>query len=243
MPSEQVRQIQQTLKDKGFDPGDVDGLWGRKTIAAVKELQAAAGLKVDGVVGPKTSAVLFAAAPTAANRATRPSAPASSGVMLPWLEEAKHLVGTKEVLGEKSNPDILDWAKDLDISYRGDDVPWCGLFVAHCIGATLTQETLPGNPLGARQWERFGDATSPREGAVLVFWRESPASGKGHVGFYLGEDDTAYQVLGGNQSNSVCLTWISKDRLRQARWPSSGASLATSPVRKTRHQGLSSNEA
>ena len=54
----------------------------------------------------------------------------------------------------------------------------------------------------------------PRLAAVMVFWRESLASGKGHVGFYAGEDDSAYQVLGGNQSDKVCLTWVAKNRLR-----------------------------
>jgi uncharacterized protein (TIGR02594 family) len=236
MASERIRLIQQTLKDKGFDPGDVDGVWGRNTIAAVKKFQAQQGLEVDGVVGPKTTEALFAGAPQPA-----PAAVASS--MLPWFEEATHLVGTKEVLGPKDNPVIMDWADDLDIHYTGDDVPWCGLFVAHCIGSTLQQEVLPSNPLGARQWERFADATTPRLGAVMVFWRESLASGKGHVGFYVGEDDSAYQILGGNQTDKVCLTWVAKNRLRDARWPKSASSLTSGPVRKNRNEGLSTNEA
>ncbi|HEY3495976.1 MAG TPA: hypothetical protein VGK73_14860, partial [Polyangiaceae bacterium] len=66
---------------------------------------------------------------------------------------------------------------------------------------------------------------------------------KGHVGFYVGEDATAYQILGGNQANSVCLTWLAKDRLLAARWPKGASSLASSPVQKRRDQGLSSNEA
>jgi uncharacterized protein (TIGR02594 family) len=162
---------------------------------------------------------------------------------LPWLEEAKHLIGTKEVLGPKSNLTILDWATSLDIHYPGDDIPWCGLFVSHCIGTTLPREVLPGNPLGARQWERFGDSSTARTGAIMVFWRETPASGKGHVGFYVGEDETAYQILGGNQADSVCLTWLDKKRCVAARWPQGASSLVTTSVRKSRDQGLSSNEA
>ena len=100
-----------------------------------------------------------------------------------------------------------------------------------------------GNPLGARQWETFGDATAPRLGAVMVFWRESLASGKGHVGFYVGEDDTAYQILGGNQSDKVCLMWLAKDRLRGARWPKTASFLTSGPLRKSRNEGLSTNEA
>lgn len=235
MGTRSVREIQQALKDKGFDPGNIDGVWGRKTIAAVKKFQAEHGLDVDGIVGPRTTAALFgstAAAPVSDN-----------GSILPWYEEAKHLMGTKEVLGSKSNPDILDWAKDLHIEYAGDDIPWCGLFVAHCVGATLPEEPLPANPLGARQWERFGDATQPRVGAVMVFWRNSPQSGLGHVGLYAGEDDTAYQILGGNQTDSVSLAWLKKSRFLSAHWPKSAAKLTSHAVTKKRNEGLSSNEA
>jgi uncharacterized protein (TIGR02594 family) len=229
-----VREIQQALKDKGFDPGQIDGVWGRKTFAAVKQFQAQRGLPADGIVGPRTTAALFGGAtPT----------PLIAGPILPWFEEAKHLVGTKEVLGSKSNPVICDWAEDLDIKYPGDDVPWCGLFVAHCVGATLPQEALPANPLGARQWERFGESTSPRVSAVMVFWRISRQSGKGHVGFYVGEDNDAYQILGGNQSDSVCLTWLSKSRFVSARWPKTATKLTSHVAVKKRDEGLSSNEA
>jgi uncharacterized protein (TIGR02594 family) len=238
MASEAVRTIQQALKDKGFDPGTIDGIWGRATIAAVIRFQSANQLTPDGVVGPATRAALL----TAANLPP-PAAAAVDRTLLPWFEEAKNLVGTKEVLGPKSSPTILDWAKTLDLDYASDDIPWCGLFVSHCIGATLPQEVLPGNPLGARQWERFGDSSTARVGAVMVFWREAPTSGKGHVGFYVGEDDSAYQILGGNQSDSVCLTWIDKKRLVAARWPKGASSLVTSAVRKKRDEGLSSNEA
>lgn len=42
------------------------------------------------------------------------------------------------------------------------------------------------------------------------------------MGFYWAEDDDAYHVLGGNQSNSVNITRIAKDRLLSARWPLTG---------------------
>jgi uncharacterized protein (TIGR02594 family) len=234
MSNKAIKEIQQMLKNKGFDPGEIDGIWGRKTIAAVKQFQMQQGLEVDGIVGPNTTAALFAGTS---------SVPSATGSILPWFEEAKHLIGTKEILGPKNNPDIMDWADDLDIHYKGDDVPWCGLFIAHCIGLTLPTEVLPGNPLGARQWEKFGDETSPRLGAVMVFWRKSLSSGLGHVGFYVGEDKDAYQILGGNQSNQVCLTWVGKNRFRSARWPKSATSLASSNVSKERTEGLSMDEA
>jgi uncharacterized protein (TIGR02594 family) len=241
MGTEAVKRIQQALKDQGFNPGGVDGIWGRKTVAAVKKFQAKQKLEVDGIVGPQTMKALLGDGPTAAPNTPTASPPANS--LLPWFEEAKHLMGTKEILGPGNSPVIMDWAEDLDIQYKGDDVPWCGLFVAHGIGATLPQEVLPGNPLGARQWEKFGEDTTPRLGAVMVFWRKSLASGLGHVGMYVGEDDTAYQILGGNQSDKVSLTWLSKDRFRKARWPKTASSLVSGVILKDRDEGLSQNEA
>jgi uncharacterized protein (TIGR02594 family) len=237
MGTRSVREIQQALKDKGFDPGEIDGVWGRNTIAAVKEFQAKEGLRVDGIVGRNTKAALFG------NNAPAVPLTEGSGSMLPWFEEAKHLMGTKEVGGSQSNPEILDWAKDLHIHYPGDDIPWCGLFVAHCLGATLPQEPLPANPLGARQWEKFGDTTEPRVGAVMVFWREPRQNGLGHVGFYVGQDDDGYQILGGNQGNKVSLIWMNRDRFLSAHWPKSAEKLTSTAVMKKRNEGFSTNEA
>jgi uncharacterized protein (TIGR02594 family) len=214
MASNKITAIQEALLQKGFSPGEIDGVWGRRTIAAVKAFQRSAGLTADGIVGPLTEKALFPLANS------QPSDP-----LLPWMAEAENLVGTNEILGSRSNPVILDWAGSLDIQYPGDDIPWCGLFVAHCIGSTLPEEILPPNPLGAREWERFGDPTAPRLGAVMVFWRESRQSGKGHVGLYTGEDEGAFRILGGNQGDKVCLAWISKERLTKARWPHSAIAL------------------
>ena len=51
--------------------------------------------------------------------------------------------------------------------------------------------------------------------AVLVFERGSG----GHVGFAIGQDDTHFFVLGGNQSDAVTIARIAKSRLLGARWP------------------------
>lgn len=53
-----VSTLQELLTAKGFDPGPADGKFGAKTAAAVRKYQKAAGLHVDGVVGPKTWAAL-----------------------------------------------------------------------------------------------------------------------------------------------------------------------------------------
>lgn len=236
-----IRAIQTALKKQGFDPGKIDGVFGRRTIAAVRAFQEARGLTVDGVPGPETVGALMSGGAGAAAAAVEPAVVVSAPLV--WFEEAKRQLGTAEKPGPASNPKILQWASARGIPYKNDDIPWCGLFVAHCIGTTLPLERLPNNPLGARNWHKFGSACSPAEGAVLVFWRGAKNGGLGHVGFYKGEDDAAFHVLGGNQSNRVSIARIGKDRLLGARQPATAPPLTGGPVFLTKAGALSSNEA
>ena len=91
--------------------------------------------------------------------------------------------------------------------------PFCGS------GMGLPGEPLLGalgtNPYWARNWMLFGQDTKPVTGAVLVFERGSG----GHVGFAVGQDDSHFFVLGGNQSDAVTIARIAKTRLLGARWP------------------------
>lgn len=55
---EEVKQIQTKLKAWGYYTGSVDGIYGSKTVAAVKKFQQKNGLTVDGIAGSKTLAAL-----------------------------------------------------------------------------------------------------------------------------------------------------------------------------------------
>jgi uncharacterized protein (TIGR02594 family) len=230
-----IRQIQEKLLARGYDPGPIDGIWGRLTLAAVRAFQGSAGLVADGIVGPHTLERLFEGSPALATSSASPV----------WYHEAVRLMDVREKPGAADNPEILAWARGRRIAYAHDSIPWCGLFVAHCIGATLPDEPLPGNPLGARAWLAFGDFCPVALGAVLVFWREQRAGWKGHVGFYAGEDDAAYHVLGGNQGDKVCITRIFKGRLLAdgVRKPKSVQQLAGSAVQRAASGGYSLREA
>lgn len=56
---DEVKDVQQQLKDLGYDVGKVDGIFGKDTQAAVKLFQARNALTVDGKVGQRTLARLF----------------------------------------------------------------------------------------------------------------------------------------------------------------------------------------
>jgi peptidoglycan hydrolase-like protein with peptidoglycan-binding domain len=49
-----VKQLQQRLKEKGLNPGTIDGVFGLGTKAAVRAFQKANKLEADGIVGQKT---------------------------------------------------------------------------------------------------------------------------------------------------------------------------------------------
>ena len=55
---EEVRQIQTKLKRWGYYKGNVDGIYGSQTVAAVKYFQRKNGLAQDGIAGPKTLAAM-----------------------------------------------------------------------------------------------------------------------------------------------------------------------------------------
>lgn len=55
---ETVKLAQQLITDYGYDPGPVDGDFGPRTEKAVKQFQTDYGLTVDGIVGPKSWAML-----------------------------------------------------------------------------------------------------------------------------------------------------------------------------------------
>ncbi|MBR1925536.1 MAG: spore cortex-lytic enzyme [Clostridia bacterium] len=58
LTTSQVKTVQTKLKNWGYYTGAVDGIYGSKTKAAVKNFQKKNKLTADGIVGPKTAAAL-----------------------------------------------------------------------------------------------------------------------------------------------------------------------------------------
>ena len=56
---ETVRKLQMYLKKRGFFKGEVNGIFGSRTRAAVIAFQRARGMKPDGVVGVRTLAAML----------------------------------------------------------------------------------------------------------------------------------------------------------------------------------------
>lgn len=119
------------------------------------------------------------------------------------------LYGTIEAPGDADNPVILGWAGEVGLAgtYAHDATAWCGLAVA--VAAKRAGYEPPVDPLWALNWLDWGNATGispPMLGDVLVFRRTAG----GHVGIYVGEDQTHFHVLGGNQGDACNITRFTK---------------------------------
>lgn len=158
------------------------------------------------------------------------------------LKQAIGLFGVREFSGAADNPVILGWAREIGLSrvYSGDEIPWCGLFMA--VVATRADKPVPDQPLWALNWALWERETGqPMHGDVLVFIRE----GGGHVAIYVGEDARTYHCLGGNQSDAVSITRVDKKRLRSVRRPRWRIAQPSNvrPIRLASRGTISTNEA
>ncbi len=105
-----VRQAQQALKDKGYDPGPVDGINGPLTKAAVRQYQEKENISADGRIGPKTLDSLgVKPAPTSAEFDA-----AGENLKHSYTKGAKDMGhGTKEAGSELKHGDVVGGAKDF----------------------------------------------------------------------------------------------------------------------------------
>jgi uncharacterized protein (TIGR02594 family) len=156
-----------------------------------------------------------------------------------WLAVARKLIGQREIVGPSHNSWIAKgWARLGAGWFNDDETPWCGFFVAHCLDAVGLPYPGKGMFARAKSWLEWGKASQPVLGAVVVFGR----TGGGHVGFLVGESASNWYVLGGNQSNMVCITPIAKVRALGCRWPA-GLPAGSIPLPAMSGGTVSRNEA
>lgn len=125
--------------------------------------------------------------------------------------------GIKEIVGrDKNNPVIVNYAKEIGHSWvKDDETAWCSIFVNWVAMKSGLERS---GKLNARSWLKVGEPVKePKMGDVVVLWRESKDSWKGHVGFFIRETKNWIYILGGNQGNQVKTAAYRKDRLLEYR--------------------------
>ena len=133
-----------------------------------------------------------------------------------FLRYALSQVGIKEIVGREHNPEVLKYFHETGHTWvKDDETSWCSAFVNWC--AKMSNLPYSGK-LTARSWLRKGkEVFNPVTGDIVVLWRESVDSWKGHVGIFIREQGNYIYILGGNQKNSVCIQAYQKRQLLQYR--------------------------
>ena len=127
------------------------------------------------------------------------------------LEIALSQYGIKEIPGPEHSEEVLKYFHDTGFIINDDETSWCSAFICWCVMKAGMEHT---NSLAARSWLGWGEVVeTPQVGDIVVYWRESISSWKGHVGLFIRDDGSRIWTLGGNQSNSVCIKPYSKANL------------------------------
>ena len=148
---------------------------------------------------------------------------AAASMRPPWIDAARGEMGVRDIPGPKYNPRVVQYLNTTGHEENDDETSWCSAFVNWC----MIQAGLTGtNNAAARSWLDYGRALdAARPGCIVVLWRQSPTSWKGHVGFFDGWDaGNRVRLLAGNQGggvdwDEVCVTSFPKERILGFRWP------------------------
>jgi lysozyme len=213
-----VEQLQQILKTLNFNPGTIDGDFGNKTLAAVRQFQQKQGLIADGIVGPRTQRALNNAIKNTVNNNVnnspkQPIQTLNSGLYggasgtLPLSGVA--LIKEFEGLFLKAYPDPLSGGKPITIGWgttrKKDGSEWR-------LGETITKEQ--AEELLMMQLEQnylpplqkipvWNELNANQQGAILSFGYNLGANFYGRSGF-----QSITRVLQNKQWDQIEVTFL-----------------------------------
>ena len=138
-------------------------------------------------------------------------------ILTPWLRVAKNELGVTEIPGAADEPRITEYMESTSHPippHHVDEIPWCSAFV----NWVMEHSGYPGTGSAwSQSWKNWGiPLTLPKTGAIVIF---SWGGNSGHVGFVWDWDEGGMYVLGGNQSDSVNITYFRYTHVVGYRWP------------------------
>lgn len=132
-----------------------------------------------------------------------------------YLDVAKAFLGANE--GRDAGALSAFIKKSTGVTLDPRQTAWCAAYVNAVLGSQGIEGT---GSLAARSFLEFGDKIdAPEKGDVVVLSRGADPS-KGHVGFFMGYDETGnVKVLAGNQGNGVSVASFDKGKVLGFRRP------------------------
>ena len=132
----------------------------------------------------------------------------------PWITAGLQDLGFHE---EGDNRGIELFITQAQCGHVGD--PWCAIWANAKLEQCGVRGTRSASSQSFRDNPNFVELDGPVLGAIAVYWRGSPDSGLGHVGFYMGETATQILTLGGNESDAVRKQFEPRAKLIGYWWP------------------------
>jgi uncharacterized protein (TIGR02594 family) len=127
------------------------------------------------------------------------------------LNEFLRHYGLKEVAGDKNNPEIVAMFKEIGFDISDDSTAWCSASLNYFCKKLGYERS---GALDAKSWLKMPiRVLQPSLGDIVVLWRESPTSWKGHVGLFIKKDLTTVWVLAGNQGDMISIAPFPIDRV------------------------------
>lgn len=133
-----------------------------------------------------------------------------------FINNAISYVGLREIDGPESNPLLLAIIQKYITTATDDSkVAWCSVFLMFLCDELGVDSR--GATAAARSWLDVGkpiEREKVRQGDIVVFWRESKRSWKGHAGIFWGYNLDGYVLtISGNDSNGVTFRAFSPKRV------------------------------
>ncbi len=126
--------------------------------------------------------------------------------------------GEEEIYGSSHNSKIVEMLNYFANWITDDETAWCSAFVSFTSARAGYEHT---GKLNARSWLDIGISVidDPKPGDIVVLWRVSRQSWKGHVAYFVRYSDDKSKVFlkGGNQSNEVTVSSYDSSRILDIR--------------------------
>lgn len=118
-------------------------------------------------------------------------------------------IGVKEIPGRRDNARIMEYFKVAGHTWvNSEQTPWCSAAMCAWTSACALPST---GSLRARSWLDVSPARAVKRtedlalGDIVVLWRGSRDAATGHVALFVTRRAGYLYLLGGNQSNEVCI--------------------------------------